>query len=287
MRKSTAFVLFLIVQICSFAQDAEEINQKNDSIVQEGKTLYRSEMASWYGTDIFLELFKEHDKIGGYVSYHTPAAATCIFFSKDDKPKVIGTIQFDSTFNLKKASADLTEREPTSMEFDLFRTRKKAQEIINSDSFFVHYQNTGLNLIPIVYNGTRKVYVLTGPKKNGTVILGNDYLLTFNDNIELLSKKRLHKNIISIDYLQKGEEGSKSVGAVHTHLPETGDCMTVTDVCTLMLYQKFAGWEQHTVVSENYYSFWNCKTNSLVSITKDAMDKINADQDNRHPQKDD
>ena len=31
-------------------------------IVDEGKRLYKSEMASWYGTDLFLENYKE--KIG-------------------------------------------------------------------------------------------------------------------------------------------------------------------------------------------------------------------------------
>ncbi len=41
-----------------------------EAIVAEGKRLFRSEMASWYGTDIFMERFQHHkEKIGGYVSY--------------------------------------------------------------------------------------------------------------------------------------------------------------------------------------------------------------------------
>lgn len=159
--------------------------------------------------------------------------------------------------------------------------RKKAQQLIRGDTFFLSYENTALNVIPFIYQGRQKVYVLTGPKKNGVVIFGNDYLLTLDANFDLLEKKRLHMNIISLNYGQKNEDGGKVVGAVHSHLPETGDCMTVTDVCTLLLYGRFTEWETHTVVSKNYISFWNCKNNTLFSITREAMDKINKDQEKR------
>src|SRR5689334_9378884 len=65
----------LLTAICSLftALAQEDDNNRADSIgariVDEGKQLYRSEMASWYGTDVFLEQFKERDKIGGYFSY--------------------------------------------------------------------------------------------------------------------------------------------------------------------------------------------------------------------------
>lgn len=37
-------------------------------IVAEGKLLYRTEMASWYGTDLFWENYKNRENIGGYFS---------------------------------------------------------------------------------------------------------------------------------------------------------------------------------------------------------------------------
>jgi hypothetical protein len=63
-------------------------------IVAEGKLLYRLEMASWYGTDLFLENYKKRENIGGYFSYSDNDISNCIFFSKSDNPKVIGTISF-------------------------------------------------------------------------------------------------------------------------------------------------------------------------------------------------
>lgn len=211
-------------------------------IVAEGKLLYKSEMASWYGTDLFLENYKNRENIGGYFSYTSSNVSNCVFFSKADKPTVIGTISFDSTYDIKTAEVNLTERDFTKIENDLYEIRKLALAEIDSDTLFKTYNNTDLNLIPLINGEEKKVFVLTGPKNRGVVIFGNDYLLTFDGNNKLLVKKQLHKNIIPVYYGTKEEEGKQSVGAMHSHLPETGQFMTATDICTLMLYGKFAKW---------------------------------------------
>ena len=251
-------------------------------IVAEGKILYKSEMASWYGTDLFLENYKDRENIGGYFSYTDQGLSKCIFFSRADKPKVIGTISFDTTYNTKTADVNLTERDFTKTENNLYEIRKLALTEINSDTMFKTYKNTNLNLIPLIIGQDKKVYVLTGPQNSGVVIFGNDYLLTFDENNKLLIKKQLHKNIIPVYYGSKEEEGKQTVGSMHSHLPETGPFMTATDICTLMLYGKFAKWEQHIVVSEKYMNIWSCKTDQLTVIPKDVVDKINKDQENRN-----
>jgi hypothetical protein len=68
----------------------------------------------------------------------------------------------------------------------------------------------------------------------------------------------------------KEEDGKLPFGAMHSHLPETGDFITATDICTLMLYEKFAKWEQHIVVSEKYMNIWNCRTDQLTVVPKPA-----------------
>jgi hypothetical protein len=52
-----------------------------------------------------------------------------------------------------------------------------------------------------------------------------------------------------------------------------------------MLYEKFAKWKTHNVVSEKYLNIWNCETNQLTVITMKVVDKINKDQEKRHPKK--
>lgn len=247
-------------------------------IVAEGKRMYRSEMASWYGTDLFLEKYGDQKNIGGYFSYADNDITKCIFFSRAEYPTVIGTISFDNSFDIKTANLDLKEREFSQTEKDLYTIRKQALQEINSDTLFRSYNNTNLNLVPLIDGREKKVYVLTGPKSSGVVIFGNDYLLTFDANNKLLEKKRLHKNIIAATYGTKEENGDQVVGAMHTHLPETGEFITATDICTLMLYAKFAKWKQYNVVSAQYLNIWNCETEQLTVVSMAAVEKIQKDQ---------
>lgn len=123
------------------------------------------------------------------------------------------------------------------------------------------------NIIPIIKGKEQKVYVLTGPKKSGVVIFGNDYLINFDTRGNISNIKQLHKNIIPIDY---GEDGE----TIHNHLPETGEFITATDICTLMLYEKYAKWKNHIVASQKYLSIWNCKTDELFVMTTETAKKI-------------
>jgi len=269
MKRLILLIAFITTLTSSFGQT--KVQKQTSKIVEEGKLLYKSEMASWYGTDLFLEKFSfQRSNIGGYFSYSEKDISKCVFFSKNENPKIIGTITFDSTYNVKTAKAEGLEREFTETEFDLYSIRKQTLAIINTDTLFKTYQNTNLNLIPIIANKEKKVYVLTGPKNNGVVIIGNDYLLKFDKENNIIEKKQLHKNIIPINY-GKGNE----VAAVHSHLPETGDFITSTDICTLMLYEKFAKWKQHYVISQNYVSIWDCEKDILATMTRTAWDKMN------------
>jgi hypothetical protein len=267
-------ILFLLLVISTYTSLAQENpTTLAQPIVDEGKRLYRSEMASWHGTDIFLEKYKNRENIGGYLSYTAGNTATCIFFSKSETPVVIGTMTFDSTYNLNNVKTELTERPFSSTEQDLYAIRKQAMITITTDTMFRTYKNTNLNLIPIITGSEKKVYVLTGPTQHGVLIFGNDYLLTFDNDNKLNTKKTLHKNIIPVYFGGKEEEGKEVIGTMHNHLPETGDFITATDICTLMLYEKFTPWKQHNVVSARYLNIWNCLTDQLTVVPLDGKIK--------------
>ena len=226
---------------------------------------------------------KTGKNIGGYFSYPATTGATCIFFSKTDIPKVIGAVSFDSTYNAQAAKLDLTERRFTDEELSLFTMRASALKTINQDTVFQAYKNTSFNLIPLISNGERKVYILTGSHQAGVVIFGNDYRIDFDANNKPTGIKRIHKNIIYVAYGQKDADANSEAVTMHTHLSATGDFITATDICTLMLYEKIAHWKQHSVISANYLSIWDCRTNELFVMTKKALDKIDKDQKKRHP----
>jgi hypothetical protein len=257
--------------VTSFGQNLSKIA---DSISNEGKILYKSEWASWYGSDIFTDKCKSKRPIaGGYISYDNGHGLTNIFFSKDADPIVLSTISFGYDFNSNNYKLDTINRKLTTLESELYSIRKTTIAELNKDTLFKYYNNTNLNPIPIIEKNIKRVYVLTGPKVNGVVIFGNDYLINFDNNNKITGKKKLHKNIIPVNY---GKDSSKIVVAsIHTHLPESGDFITATDICTLMLYENFTTWNQHIVMSKNYVSIWDCKRNSLVVITKEAWEKTN------------
>lgn len=279
--------LFFIVSLTGI----KVFGQKNPTeeaqpIVIEGKQLYKSEMASWSGTDLFLEKYKDKDNIGGYFSYISNDTAICIFFSKSETPKVIGTISFDSTYNLETATINFTERDFTKNENELYQIRKIALEEVkmNSDGLFKFYKNTSPNLIPLINGKEKKVYILTGPEQSGVVIFGNDYLIIFDKDNKIVNKKQLHQNIIPINYGETINDEHVE-GAMHSHLPETGDFITATDICTLMLYEKFAKWKTYNVISKKYLNIWNCETNQLSVIPMDSIKNISKDQEKGNKKK--
>src|SRR5688572_6075339 len=117
MNKVAAIVLLAFSYLTTFAQN--RATEKAKPIVEEGKRLYRVEMASWLGTDLFLEKYEDRSNIGGYFSYEDKDSVRCVFFARFGSPKVIGMITFDSSYNVETASKDFSERKFTSTEFEL------------------------------------------------------------------------------------------------------------------------------------------------------------------------
>jgi hypothetical protein len=265
MKKTLLLQLIFCTGISAFAQ-TDPIQKVRDSVLVEGKRLYRSEMASWHGTDLFLEKFKEREKIGGYFSYEDAAGVACIFFSNDESPKVIGTMRFDTAFDLSSAKTDLKVRDFTGLEKQYYQLRQAAYQALQGDTMIRQYKNTNLNLIPLIYGDKRKVYIVTATTRNNLLLFGNDYLFEFDATFKVSGKRRLHSSLIESPYGQKDKDGNQVVGAMHSHLPEYGDVMTPTDLCALILYQRFTGWEQYMVVGAKYMSIWKADDNSLVVI---------------------
>ena len=277
----TLIIPCLLLAAITYGQN--NLNKQAKQIEEEGKLLYSSEVSSWHGTDIFVAQYKNLEKIGGYFSYTEEDTSRCIFFSKEETPEVLGTISFDSTHDPRTAVLNLTPRKLTPTETSLYEIRKLALKEINSDTIFKTYSNTNLNLIPLVKGDEKKVYVLTGPTQNGVIIFGNDYLLTFDKDNNLTSKKQLHRNIIPIYY--GGEDEKNAETTMHNHSEETGHFITATDICTLMLYEKYANWKSHIVVSKKYMNTWNCETNKLFVLPMDVVKKIDKDQKKRKKKK--
>ena len=275
---------FLVLAINIVIATTNLIGQDREAqmaLFNEGTALYRSEMASWYGSDVFLAKFPVQSKnFRGYFSYAIGDSAKCLFYSNSTPPVVLATMTFDMTYSLKTVKIDSAVRGFTPFENELCAIRDAAVELVGTDTLFKYYKNTNFNLIPLISGDSKRVFVLTGPKNNGVLVFGNDYLITFNKDNQIVDKKQLHKNIIFQEYGPGGKKDTINVeGGIHTHLPETGEFITSTDICTLLLYGKYTGWKSYYVIGENYVSLWDCKTNTLAIVTKEVFEKIGADNE--------
>jgi hypothetical protein len=269
MKNINVLVLTVLAITCN-AQTKEE-----REVLEEGNRLYKTEMASWYGTDLFMEKFKaKAQAIAGYFSYIEGDNAICVFYSQGNVPKAIASFKFDSTYNLKKARIDDRERDLTSKEMDLVKLRTAAIAEYERDTFFISYHDMNPNLIPLNDEKGKRVYILTGPQQPGVVVFGNDYLITYDSANNIKEKKGLHKNLIPVDYQSK--DGKAIVATIHSHLPETGELITATDICTLKLYWKFTKWKHHIVMSDKKVSLWDCESGSLVVVAREEFEKAPA-----------
>jgi len=276
MRKLFITLLFFSFLSHSFAQE-RDLDKIADSISNEGKILYWSEWTSWYGTDIFTDKCKGRRAIaGGYISYDNGKGLTNIFFSKGADPVVLSTISFGYDFNPNNYKLDTINRKFTPLEGELYSIRQTAIAELSKDTIFKRYNHTSLNPVPIIEKDTKRVYILTGPDINGVVVFGNDYLIDFDKGNNIISKRKLHKGIIPVQYGKTSADSNKIVlASIHSHLPEFDEFITATDICTLRLYEKFTTWNQHIVISKDYVSIWDCEKDHLVIITREAWKKMN------------
>ena len=272
MKKTVLIFAFILFSIC--VQSQNSLEKLKTQTVEEGKKLWASEMASWYGTDLFLEKYHERDKIGGYFSYvENPEKSTCVFYGKGENPKIIGTMVFDKTYNIKTANYNLLEREMTFSEKEYYTLRMKTQELIKKDTIFKHYENTTLNVIPIIDKDVKKVYLLTGYNGDKKIVVyGNDYLITFDKKNNVKKTKKLHASYLPFEY---GNPNKSIIAGMHNHIDSSGELMSPTDICTTMLYKSFTKWENYYVISKKYVSIWNCKKDELFVMTREAWEKIN------------
>jgi hypothetical protein len=269
----------LLVLCCLGAVQAQgKLPREAEQAVRVGRLLHRSELASWHGTDILRERHAAlMPRIGGYFSYAEGERTICLFYSREDVPKALIRFAFDGFHENAGLKVDTAQGPLRPVEQELLAIRQRAMDLVRTDDLFELYEGINFNLIPVMDGKLRQVYILSGPKRSGIVVLGNDYLITFDRSNKVKEKRKLHKNI------QVFEHGDMEVTTtMHSHLPETGAFITATDICTLLLYADIAGWPQHIVLSNTHVSIWDCKKQELMVMDRKAWDRIHEDQERRH-----
>ncbi|WP_448697852.1 hypothetical protein ACFGVR_13675 [Mucilaginibacter sp. AW1-3] len=263
----TLITLFILAQNASAQKN--ELRQIADSINAEGEMLYRSEWASGHGTQIFAFGAKKLLS-DGYFSYETKKGMTTIFFSKNEDPVVLATVKFDHGLDSSKYSIDTTTRKFTENEKEFYTIRSKTAQSVLNDTLFRFYQNTSLNLVPIIKDGAKRVYVITAQTTPNEVLLGNDYLISFDNDNNIIKKTKLHNNLIPL-----GTGGTDPIKASsHQHLGQTSPFITATDICAFKLWKSRTTWVISFVVSAGYVSAYHFRDEFLEILTQAEFEKI-------------
>lgn len=248
-----------------------ELEKVAAAIKEEGLLLYRSERASWLGTDYFIEQYLgTRESIGGYFSYFSGDTTTCVFYSKEEPLQIIGTVRFEDILHIPNYRVDLTKRVFTKTEREYYALRKAAQASMKGDTTFRYYENCNVNLVCVIDEKRKDVYVLTATSGLSTVLFGNDYLIRFDKSLKHISTERLHMALIPLHY---PPENKDQVGIIHTHLPEFSPFITPTDICTAMLYAEIAQNRIFTTVSHDYFCHFDAKTMALHIYPLPPRDK--------------
>jgi hypothetical protein len=275
--KKTALIFYLILSSNAFL-----FAQESEKILAEGKLLCRLEKASWYGTDDFLVRFADkQDDIGGYLSYENENHEVInIFYKRDNSFHILARYTFDSLPQPKPKHIDTLNHAASSLEKDLITIRQDAMEQIyrNTDKFFLFYENTSFNVIPLINKEDRQVFVLTASHEDNLLIIGNDYLLSYDKKNKFLKKEKIHQSMLQYQW-KSDKEDNKLTSTYHSHV--MSDYINSTDICTLLLYKEFVEWKQHYVIGQKYVSIFDLEKESLLILTREAWDKIGKEQDKK------
>ncbi len=264
-------IVIILLSFTSIFAD-EEVNL--DSLYKEGIEIYRNAKASWLGNELLIKLLKQagtEESLGGYFAYPENDGNHFIFYSKD--AKVIAEAYFDSTFKTPQTSVKFIIRDFNDIETKYYKIKTATKKYQSQDSSIRYYENTGMNEIPIIFEGKMKCYILTAPNYLGQVIYGNDYCLDMDENYKITKVTDYHKTIIPVPYAKD----TLFTQSYHTHTDEIGYLPTPTDIATTLLYGDLAGWTQHFIQSSKLSTRIDIKSKK-VQIGRVTTPPVNTDQ---------
>ncbi|PCH69436.1 MAG: hypothetical protein COC01_01420 [Bacteroidetes bacterium] len=267
MKVLSSLFLHIITFFHYFLLSAQpNLQQISDSIINEGFELYRLEKAR-ENAAVLIKNKLSIENVFGLISYiENNAIITLVLSGNEKKPSIKFKLSYDESFadpttNINKNTL------PTSFEKTLIKIRNKITKISsNKNGFITADPRVNLNMV-FLWRGN-KILVYLIPYDNNPVVIsfGNDYLFTFNTKGKLLSKQKLHNNLIEVEAKLKIKE-EEVVSSFHTHGSQSSPYITPSDICILLMNKGQVEWGSHLTLSPLYLSFFDLATHAL-SITK-------------------
>ena len=264
-------ILSVLMHICT-AQVSEKERQ---AILKEGIMLYHLELASWNASDLLDGIggINTLDSIGGYVSYRMGSNYNTVYYGEKQSDRIYAHFIFDSLCSVMSATLDMTPRAAGKTETALITLREDSLQRIekNDGNFFTKHPGIYFNLVPVIAGSEMKVFVFSAGGADDEIILGNDYVLAYQKDYKLLSRKKLHGELISLPMDSDAEYKQESITS-HEHKGSSSPSITSTDICTLLLYEEYTSWNKHLVFSPQLVSIFDMENRKLEVITRKAFE---------------
>ncbi len=255
----------------------------SDSILKEGVEIYECAIASKVSSEFLIDKLSV-EGIFGFITYKKSNSIHTVFLKGDIKnPEVRYTFSYSSPFNPENRNLDGEPCLLSEYEVSLNKMKSKILKLAKKrKSFFLNYSEIVLNPVFIQRENLTYVYLISSTNDDSFIPLGNDYLLVFNEKAKLISKKKIHQNLIEIpvgdsDTLKTDE----ALSSFHIHSELSSPFITATDVCTILLNMENSKLESHIVVSEEYVSFFFPLQKHLEIITKEEYEKMNKEEEQK------
>ncbi|MEQ9229348.1 MAG: hypothetical protein RIF46_01600 [Cyclobacteriaceae bacterium] len=258
-------ILFCQFTLLCFAQD--ELSKVANEILNKGLSLYRLEMASWQSTDSLNA--EDKKRAEGYFSYRQNGILQSIYYDPSGE-FAVKKFLFTEDSLVSVTIQEIEENVPlTSNETAIVNFTKKAK-----DMSVVWYSMQGWseivnpNIMVVKGDSDYEYICIPGAKSGGFTPIGGEIKHKFNSKNEWNGMDHLHNNLIPI------EHHDDAAIASHNHFGKKlgKEYITPTDICTILLYQRWSNVDQHIVVHKKFISEFYPKTLKLV--IRENKDKL-------------
>ncbi len=276
----------VLIVLATFTQgQGQEFSQTQaqtlEECLNEGRLLYRLWWTKERGQNAFFEPFgfdvaiqtwrqlSYQNKQGHYVSI--------LFEEKKEYLDDRGSLQiqarayFDDLSSHKPILLDTLNNIPTPKEVSLIKMKADINRRLTYDEnymMFKHYDNASHNWIPVISNGRRSIFVFSSPSGFGlikSVMFGEDYRLTYDDNNELVKWDKLHDTLIELPELS-GEVVDQIKSLMYELSPSW--LITPVDIFTLLKYGDSAEFKRENAMGNKmFYPEYDREREEIIIMT--------------------
>ncbi|MBR5638948.1 MAG: hypothetical protein IKW83_04205 [Muribaculaceae bacterium] len=262
LRYVVTTVITVVFSCLSLAQRPamHVIDAVNDSVIDEGNTLYLYDKLNWVMSDAYKQMCSSRTASLSVVGQLNDTLMSGIMIDVDQMKCV-----FECRLNLNSGEIEpfdlvrgLTPKEIARAERQLTLLEK----VSDLDGIYnvAEAGNLNADVVEISPNLIR-VYLLQGTDKSKLIPFGNDYSFDFDADGNLLARRKYHKSFIPIDF--SGKDGNIRK-CTHSHLDDN-PYISPTDIATFLLYG---------------HDLYGMKTFSIYSKAFNCYFTYNADNDN-------